>query len=405
MIDNPDLADILDTATDITTVVEIYHQDATPGDDGFDPTGAMACFAAIEVSFMGVAYQRVVSKIGGVSRSTGAKSNTGSVDFSNIANLISRFEFAFGFEGLIMVIRTLSRSLSTSLDTSLILFSGRCEKPKSGSKESLSVTANWILGGLDITVPRRKYTPEDAEGRAASDPEFEGFTFMPQTGITEQVRVRRGGLAGFFGRKKWVDRVLSYSSFSDVDANKPVPIVLGRVQIYGTHIGYTDVGAAIRIRTAFCDGHDGGIEGFESVRSLDANFPLSGTSYAEALGDIGALNGPDDPSWVAPGNYSRTAHIRGQADNSLVEDTDPAPDVVGIVSGQKMTIPDGSGDWTNDGQWTDNPAAHKFWLLTGQDYYNLDENWLDLDDATESYNFDAEQIIDKSLTDFAFINQ
>lgn len=401
MIDNPTWAAILATATDFSVVCEIYDADTVPTSDGFDPNDAIDCFAAVAgVSFFGVDYKCLVKKFGSVNRKLNTESNTASVDFCNLSNEIAQFEFAHGFEGLIKVIRLISRAQSVDLDTSQILFTGRCEKPTSGNKSSLSVKATWILGGTEVQIPRRKFSKEDQEGRTETDPEFEGFLFMPQYGTsTYSTRIKRGGILGFFGFKKTVQKTLSYSSHSDLDANRPLPEVFGVAQLLLQHIAYDDVGSYIRLRSAACEGE---IFDIVNARSLDSRLPLdSGGWYAEALGLVGALN-VDDPAWVAPGNYSRTAYIRSRALNSAVDEVEPAPDIAAVIYGRLMTIPDGSGDWVLDGEFTDNGTAHTRFVITSGDYYNLDANWIEDADAYESYQFNNEFIIDRSLTDFIF---
>jgi hypothetical protein len=406
MIDNAAWANILATATDLSVVCEIYSSDAVPGDDGFDPITSISCFAAVSgISLFGVDYKCLVKKFGNVNRKLGPESNTASVEFSNISREISQFEFDNGFEGLIKVIRLVSRSQSTSLDLSQILFTGRCEKPESGDKSSLTVKSNWILGGFsgaDVQIPRRKFTKEDQEGRVSADPEFEGFLFIPQYGTTTySVRVKRGGIAGFFGLHKTVQKTLAYSSYSDLDATRPIPEVFGISQLLGQHIGYDDIGTNIRIRSAVCEGE---ISHFARARSTNALLPLSGTNYHETFGKIGVLN-LIGSSWVAPGNYSRTACIVGQCTNSAVEVIEPAPDIAIVVYGRLVTVPDGSGDWVTTGTFSNNATAHTRFILTSQDYFKLDEAWIEDDDAYESYQFNDEFIIDRSLSDFVFVQE
>lgn len=401
MIDNPTLKTYLTDEDDFTTVCEIYSADAVPGATGFDPADAVGLYAAVKsVEFMGETYTRLVKKFGSIKRTIGAEANTATVEFSNVSREMSTFEFTHGFEGLIMVIRLVSRGSSADLDESLILFTGRCEKPLSGNKDSLSVTARWILGSQEVLIPRRKFTKEDQEGRVQTDPNFEGFIFMPQSGtVSYSERVRRTGIAGFFGFKKTVYKTLSYSSFSDLDSNKSVPEVFGVSQLMGTHIAYVDVGANLQVRTAFCEGP---IEDIQNARSVDSSFPLSATNYAEAYGVVGAPNAIG-PSLVGPGNYSRTAHIVGQCTNSAVNETDPAPDIVAVIMGRLMTIPNGSGAWVLTDEWTDNPAAHARFLITSEDYFQLDANWIDDVGFYVGYQFNDELIIDRSLSDFIYM--
>jgi hypothetical protein len=403
VIDNTAWAAILTSATDLSTVVEIYDSDQTPDDDGFDPNDAIQCFAAVAgIEFMGVEYSRLLSKIGNITRKISAEKNTAQVEFSNLTNEISDFEFEHGFEGLIMVIRLISRAQSVDQDTSQILFTGRCEKPTSGNRKSLSVTATWILGGLEVEIPRRKFSKEDQEGRVNTDPEFEGFEFMPQYGaVSYSVRVKRGGILGFFGFKKTVTKTLSYSSHSDLDANRPVPEIFGRSQILLTHIAYVDVGTNIRIRSAACEGP---IEDIQNARAVQSLMPLSATNYLETYGLVGAANAIA-PTWPGPGNYSRTAGITGQCSNSAVDVDEPAPDIAAVILGRLMTIPDSGGDWVLTDEWTDNASAHTRFVLTSPDYFRLDENWIHDGDFYEAYAFNDQNIIDRSLTDFVFATE
>lgn len=400
MIENAALENILLTATDISIVCEIYDADAVPGTDGFDPEDAIDCFAAIAgITFRTREYKRLVKKFGRIKRTIGEEVNSASVDFLNLDNEISQFEFTNGFEGLILVIRLISRSQSVALTDSQILFTGRCEKPKSGNRQTLSVTAKFILDAMTVPVPRRKFSKDDAEGRVASDPEYEGFLFIPRYGTsTYSVRQKRGGIAGLFGFKKTVTKTLQWSSYSDLDANKDVPEVFGRAQVLGVNIAYADIGVDLKIRTAFCEGE---IEDMQNVRSVDETLPL--TFIAPFMGLVGTANGPDDPTFPDyPSYYSRTAHTRAVVTNSSMDAVDPAPEVAAVIFGRLMLTPDGGGDWVAT-QWTDNGAAHTRFLITSEYYCKLDENWID--DATflNVFNFNAEQIFNTSLSDFIFV--
>jgi hypothetical protein len=403
MIENAALESILTTATDLSFVAELYSSDGVPNASGFDPVDAIDCYSSAGgITFRTRAYKRLVKSFGTIKRTITQEVNTASVTFSNVTREVSEFEFTTGFEGLILVIRLISRSRSIALADSQILFTGRCDKPLSGDKDAITVKAQFILGALDVTIPRRKFQVEDPEGRPSSDPEFEGFLIMPTsgTGDTAAIRVARGGLAGFFGLHHQIHITAQWSSRSDLDVGRSVPEILGRAQILGTLLDYADVGVATRIRVAFCEGP---IYSIGSPRSLDYHYPLSATSYSPHLGLLGAANGPDDPSWVAPGLYSHTAYFRGQADNGSVADDDPPPSVVTIIMGRLMTIPDGSGDWVTADQWSDNAAAHVYFLLTDPKYYNLDPAWIDEEYATECYRFNDELIWNRSISDFTYI--
>lgn len=409
MIENGALQSILATAADIAIVCETYSADAIPSADGFDPVDALDCFAAVDgITFRGQTYKRLVKKFGSIKRTITKEINNASVTFSNVSREISDFEFTTGFEGLILVIRLISQSRSTALTDSQILFAGRCEKPDSGDKDALTVQAKFVIGSMNVNVPRRKYGPEDHKGRVPSDPEFEGFIFTPRYGTTSySVRKRNPwgalfGVVGFFLLKKTVKKTLQWSSYSDIDANNPVAEVFGRAQVQGVHLTYTDEGAELHGRTAFCEGE---IEDITNYRSTDDTLPLFDTY--QLMGLAGTLNGPDDPGWGGTTGavyFSRTAHMRWSIVTSTIESVDPAPDVVAVILGRKMTIPGDDDVWDQFG-WTDNAAAQVIFLLTDPDYYRLDTNWIDYDYATECYRYNEELIFNSSLSDFLFVDE
>lgn len=402
MIQNAALDNIMATCRDWSTVVEIYSSDTVPTDDGFDPNDALDCFAAASgISFLGVDYKAKIKKIGTIKKSIGKEVNTASVQFANIDRYITAFEFQYGFEGLIMVVRGFSRSMSTQLSHSKIEFAGRCDQPSGGNKETVTVNAKFIIGAVDVRCPRRKFTVDDQDGRVSTDPEFEGFIYTPQYGSTTYTRrVKSGGFLGWWNKKTRV-ATIAWSGYSDLDQGKSVPEVFGRSQLEFVLIGATDAGTFIRVRLACCEGE---IEDIVNARSTDLSLPLHPTNYAELHGLVGTANGPDDPAWVAPGYYSRTAHFRGQIDGSAIDAYEPVPAIVGIVVGRLLPLPDSVGDWVNFA-WTDNPAAVTRFLFTDNKYQNLHVNWIDNAAANECYEFNGELIFNTSLSDFIYVEQ
>lgn len=394
---------ILATAVDLSVVCELYAADAVPSADGFDPGDALGCFAAVDgITFMGRSYSRLVRRFGGIKRTLGGEINKTSVTFDNLDRAVAAFEFQYGFEGLIMVVRMLSRSQSTVAGETQILFVGRCEKPESGSKEAITVPATFIVGSLDVRIPRRKFGPDDNEGRVSTDPEFEGFVHMPQYGTVSFERIeKRGGFLGWWNKKK-VRVTAQWSSYSDYDANKSVPEVFGQIQMMGVIMAAADVGVDIKMRVAFCEGP---INDIIDARSVDPDLPISVASGADQLpGNIGTAN-TDDPSWIAPGYYSRTAYIRCKAGNSGIDVTDPAPDVVAVIQGRKLYMPSPDGlSWGNYG-YSDNPAAVVRFLLTDQYYYQLDDAWLDNTSFVESFIYCGNKIFNTSVDDFIFVEE
>lgn len=403
MIVNSALETIFTNATDISLVAEIYGTDEVPGANGFDPVDAIDCFAAVDgITFRGQTYKQLVTNFGRVTRGTGPEVPTTSVTFSNVSREVADFEFnGVGFEGLILVLRFLSRSQSVALTDTKIEFVGRCDKPDDGDKEEISVSAKSMTGSIEVFIPRRKFGPDDLEGRAASHPEFEGFIFMPTYGtVTYSRREKKGGFLGWWN-KKWVRHTLAWSSYSNIDANKSVPEVFGATQLLAVLIGAADVGIYIQMVVAWCEGEvSGPVAG--TVRSIDPELPLDST-MTHHYGKVGVLNG-DGPGWVANAYYSRTANSRLRADNSAIDVNEAAPDVAAVIKGRLMKIPNTSNVWGSF-VWTDDPAAHVRFLYTDPNYYNLNEAWIDDDDFGDSYWFNNEYIFNSEVSDFTFVDE
>lgn len=407
-------------APDQAVVIEIYASSQAPTTNGFDPANALKRYATVAgIVFAGVAYTRLIRSMGKSRRTTTEETNTFDFELDNFKaeggiREAAQFEFTTGFEGCIVVQRLISLTLSTGITSSIILFAGRCDKPLTGTRESLPITAKQIISNVDVEIPRRKFTATDAEGRSPTDPLFEGFPYMPQTNAgstTLPARVAKGGLWGLLGMKKTVMQTLQFSSFSDMDAEKCVPVILGRAQIAGTHLAYTDEpstqGGFFTMTTAFCEGD---IESYGAYHLDDARYfigqwrPRSGQ-----LGGSTARAGFFDqtpnptPTFIATGYYSKTAFVESRAGWNNVDTVDPAPLIIAPILGTRITVPNSSGVWSVPDTWSDNAAAHAYYLFTSSDYYNLDANWLDLATFTECFNFNDGIIFDKSNSDILFI--
>jgi hypothetical protein len=404
---NETLREIVVEAIDNAVVIELYADDAAPP---FNPSDAIKRFSATEATtFLGLEYEKKVIELGKAKRTSEKEINSFQVTFDNLDREIASFELnetndpLKGFEGKILVGRLISRSLSVSESHSLIFFCGRCKKPEGGDKEKLAVTAEQIFGTIDKDIPRRKFTPEDPEGRAPSDPLFEGFPIMPQYGVTFYTRVKKY-LFGLI--KKRVRDRLQWSSFSDIDASKDLPVGVGRVQVLGTHLGYADVGNTLRISTAFLEGE---IKAYLRVFSTDPSFtgPQGGGKLMRGeLGGVGDQTGvlgpPSILPWVANGLYSRTAVAFGVYNGTDVETVDPAPDIAATVLALMMALPDSEGNWTLY-DWTDNPAAVIRHFITAEEWENLDEAWLDDEAFLECFKFNDEFLFDNTFSDLIFL--
>ena len=401
-------------AEDQTVLAEFYAADYTPAAQGFDPGfSELRCAPVGGVSLGNLDYTRMLLSVGTCRRTTTEEANSVSVTLDNLDRVASGYESLEGFEGKILVIRLVSRSNWDSYYDSLTLFAGRCEKPSSGTRESVTVTAKGIIHTVLAELPRRKFQPLDEAGRTPDNVNFEGFTYMPQVNAgttTYSARVKRGGLLGFLGFKKTVTKTLQYSSYSDLDAEKYLPVVLGRAQIAGTHLAYADIGTRLRMTTAFCEG---AIEAYASWRTDDVRFTLVPPTYAR-LGypaNEGPVSYVQEPfpvaGWVGNGYYARTVVGGFEATGTTIDQVDPAPLLIITCLGMRVPVPDGV-DWTTvatshaDAAWSDNPAAHARYLLTSTDYFKLDDEWLDTASFIEAYDYCNQIIFDQSFSDIIF---
>lgn len=414
---------------DTSVVVEFYSSDASPGEDGFDPGDALLRFSEIgtpdsqEIEFFGETYIRRINSMGRTTRTTGADINTFSVELNNEkadgVRMISEFELKEGgFEGLIIVQRLLSRSLSDTYQKSLILFAGRCDAPKGGNKNALTINASQIIGSVDGEMPRRKYSPADPEGRERTDPNFEGFPFTPQYGtVTYSPRQKRSGwwfLAGVAGLLLAHDhaaKTLPWSSFSDVDVDAFVPFGFGRVQCAGSKMAYADVGTLIYSVDAFMEGK---IEAFENYRTDDLRFNIVFTVHkrygyppGEGPTPYEQVPVPIDPGAPLPeypgnGYYANTVILFVTLDGTNVDTVDPAPTVIIVVLAKLVATPDADGVWSGE-NWSDNAAALARHIITEPNYGKLDPSWIDDEAAFECHEFNNEWVFDTSFSDSIFI--
>ena len=427
MITDANLAAVL-ASNDQTTVVEFYPSDAAPGEDGFDPADALLTFSQIAgLTFAGVSYTRRINSIRSCKRTITSESNTFSVELNNEKDssgvrTISNFELNdIGLEGLIAVYRLISRSLSTTYQNSLILFAGRCDKPKGGSKESLTVNAIQITGGILGEMPRRKFSPNDPNGRDPSDPNFEGFRFTQQYGTTAlSLRQKRSPwwflapIAGLLLAHDRPAKNLQYSSFSDLDVESYVPFGFGRVQVAGMHIAYMDVGRLLYVTTAFMEGK---IENFVNWRTDNAQFRFIFTEHLRFGYPYGESppppydiytqvpvppdSIPETPDWPANGAYPNTVIIFFTLEGTNADTVDEAPTVIILALAKLVATPDVDGHWSGE-KWSDNPVDCDYEVLTSPHYGKLDSSWIDEPSHFETHQYNNTLIFDTSGSDVIF---
>jgi hypothetical protein len=377
-----DLWDALDLkAQRLNVLVEIYSVSTLPESEGFNPDDATLRIADTTTAFLGNPYTRYVESVGIVNRTITKKFNTVSIRLNNMDRAMAAFVLDAPIEGKFCVIRLVSREFTaTTLADSFVVFTGKCEKPVDANNESITIGAKQYIGSVDEEIPWRTFSPDDELGRESTDVLFEGFLFSAKPGtITYKERVRRGGFLGLLGFKKTVTRTLQYSNHQGVEVDKAVPLILGRAQVQLVPVAYIDAGGQINAIMAVGEGP---IKAFFDQRVITSGFQFASVADSNPevdqyrFGYPGNTNGQvpflNNLAGGIPGNgyYSQTAMFSSAFYGTDVSQDDPAPEVIMVIMGMIVPVPDESQDFTLT-DWTDNPAFLTRWLLTHSRTFNL----------------------------------
>jgi hypothetical protein len=390
----------------LTVLVEFYENDVLPGLNGFDPADAILRVANKTTTFLSRSYGRYVESVGTIKRTITEKFNSVSIDLNNHDRTMAAFVLNNPLEGMYVIVRLVSRSFTaTTLADSFVVFTGRCEKPFDGDNNTISISAKQYIGSVDEQIPWRQYDPEDERGVAADDPLFEGFLFSAKPGlITYRERVNRGGFLGLLGFKKTVTRTLQFSNHQGVEIEKHVPLILGRAQAQGIPIAFIDVGSQINAIFNISEGpiktfFDPRVltQGFEFASVHDSNPEVDQYRYGYPGGTNGQVPFLDNLTGGIPANgyYSMSAMYSGAFYGTDVSEDDPAPDVIWVILGMIMPIPDSAGDFTLD-DWTDNPAFHARWLLTHDRAFNLNEAFINDPQCVKTACYCDDPVLDQT---------
>lgn len=385
-------AELVKGQTDPTVLVdlfEFYPSDYTPGVDGFDPADAIETFAGQEITWSGVAYRREVISRGDIVLNVGEKTNSVSIEFSNISRYAATWAQTQTIEGLLLCIRCVSPTVT---DDSKAMFHGRCDKPGDVDKKTFSLTARQDFGGINTTLPPRKFTAEDPEGRLPSDLEYEGINFHAVAGsFTTPIVVPKSGIAGLLGRRKTISKTEQWSDTDDTPYGTVVPEVFGRAQMQLIPFAWVDKGVTVTYLMAVCAGPIKAVENIK-CRTEGVSDPLNlpGPVPAEVhLGDLGGTGtnvGNVYQADLGGGQvFSHLAYIEGASvpvellTNPSFSDPDvlnEPPVITAIIMGRIVPVPDSSGEYTLE-DWTDNPVHIARFILTHESFVNIDPAFME----------------------------
>lgn len=364
---------------DLVVLYELYE----PGYDislGFNPHDAVDRFAGQTYSYsylaQTVSYRREIKANGdaGVSLSVNKtitkQLNSITVKVSNVSRYMSAFVLEHKVQGMILVIRGVSRSISDPLGgspnpKSMILFVGPCGRPDGFDRGEGTITARPFLGNIEAQVPPRDFQttcPLTFKGTEclgtetlsqksttyknaavcnkteAQCIEYENEEFFQGVKLyqIQSSFVHKANesfwkkvlniLPGISRRKTTVGN----SIFNATPLGEAIPLILGRVFKQLIPLQFRDTGETIWFKMA---AGRGPIADFVNTRSNNLNFsqPLEITEH---LGEYGG-EGTQTADAAFPGGdfLSRLAYMTGRVIGSDVEVEDPAPEISSVVAG------------------------------------------------------------------------
>lgn len=381
---------------DLIDLYEFYDHDAVPGVIGFDPDDALERFAAEEITWNGLAYRREVRGNGqgrsDIQKSKGEKLNSVTINFSNISRYMATWAQTQDVEGMIVVIRCVSPSVT---DDSIVLFTGKANKPSDIDKEAFTIVCEQYFGDINVIVPLRRFENSDPEGRLPSDPLYEGIDLVPIAGSVTfpQIVPTDSRIGRLFGRRRVTYRTEQWSSTDATPMNTVIPEHFGRVQVKlidlanadkGSHVGYLkvvgngrlDAVTQLRSRT----------RGMSDPICSFANPPAPGVIHLGDPGGTGTNNGNTCQADLAGGRFfSNLSYIEGasagvDANGNIValglDVADSVPDITALVRGKRVPLPNSSGVY-GTAAWTDNPVHITRFALTDPKWLNINSAFME----------------------------
>lgn len=383
-------------------LVEFYANDYIPDSSGFDPADAVETFAAIEITWNGIAYRRETVSRGDISRSMGQQSNSVSITFSNIDRYLAAWAQTTDIEGMWLVIRYVERDITSD---SVVLFAGKAGKPSTINNKSFSISATQDFLSLTAELPLRSFVAEDPNGRDPSDVLYEGIRFVAISGTHSYPEIipAQNFFAGLIGQRDTRMVTKGWSTQDGTPHGAPIAELLGQAQIQLIPFLWADRGEYMAYNMAAGRGR---IEALEQIKSRTSGFsdPLSNFNGAPPfiyLGDPGGTGSNANPSNQFPtaGYFSGLAYISGGSTGTRADVEDEPPVVTAVYRGLRMPVPNSSGVYASDA-WTDNPANITRWVFTAT---GTPEGLMDDAECYQTSLFCDQPLLDESNSERVFI--
>lgn len=435
---DPQIAAVLRSRSrDLTDVVEFYAWSYELGPAGFDATQAIKRYASVgNVRWSGVRYKRQFTGRSDIERSMGPSFNHCSIKFSNVNRELASFILSNEVEGTRMVVRTISRSLPAASRASVVLFTGRIEKPGQINKSTAQISAKQDLATVQHEVPWRTYEHQcplefKDEGcmggetlaqktqafrdaikcdkardgdcaRYGNTKMFQGFRIRPISGTYRYYTTerRKRGPFGIFGHKNvQVAHDAQWSSEDKTPYGEPVAIPFGLVQVEGVPLEVADIGTAVKWLMSFGEGPADAVTNIKN-RTQGLQQPNNVTVHLGEYGGQGTQG--HDQQFPNSDLYSRTIYAGGSCPGGSAEAHDPIPVITAVVRGMKVPLPDANGVFNQFG-WTDNPAYLTRFALTDPRLFGISPNLIDDPVCWDTGKFCDEVLIDDSNGERTFV--
>ncbi len=379
LVDTDLLTALRASARDVIVLYEIYSSDYDIS-LGFNPLDALERFAGQAYSYthlaQTVSYRREILDQVQVNKTLGKQINSITIRVSNASRYMSDWVLSTEVQGMKLVVRAISRSITDPIlespnPKSVILFVGPLGRPDGFDRGIGTLSATPAIGNIEAQVPPRdfeglcplKFKGEECLGTETLSQKSTAYKNAVRCNKTEAQCLEYGNQEfrqginiyqitssfihkeheGFFRKFlrygglglgslliKRRSTTVGNSIFNGTPYGDPIPIILGRWFKKLIPLQYRDTGETIWAKMA---AGRGPIADFVNVRSESRNFsqPLE---IIEHLGEYGG-DGTQTADTVFPGSnfLSRLAYLTCRVIGSDVEVEDPVPEISAVVAG------------------------------------------------------------------------
>lgn len=365
-------------------LVELYAS----AEEIFEPVNALARWATSPITFQALDYSRRVKERGAISYYRDKTINSVTVTLGNLDRYMTGFMRDNRIQGMTLRLRVVSRAVP---DESLVLFTGKCDKPGRNpgiitAKQDYGSNQPLLRRNLTVLCPlRHDFKGEACRGgvplasksaayKAAMDCDgsfnaciarentenFQGGRFIPINGTFSYTVEETKRFLLFFSRKKKRTVSAPYSSVADFTEDTFIPEAAGTIQVQGVPLMHADTGAQVRFIDGLCDGP---ADVFGAKINDKAYLPGIDSAHISP-GLWGSQGQPQSVQFPGAGTFSGITWIEGKADGSNPADAnDTSPTISAVLRVKKFLTPDATGMIITQGYTDSGPLMLRWYLI------------------------------------------